>query len=262
MKKTLITLLTLAGMASAYTTTVNPLTLGGWTLDPNNATKLSLVDGVLSSTSGLHWDVGTATQSITSTLGYATDYFACTTETDTLTFSFDVTNNGTGNSCLTLALIGKENVIVVGHGTYDKPGDAVQIAVTNNTTASGYLMASTEAITGAANLTAGATLAGAMPTGGNTSTISGSIAWDGDSYTLTVSSSAITETTTYDLGLSSIDVSALMITLEGGDNGGQDWDETPSVTNLTITGNVIPEPATATLSLLALAGLAARRRRK
>ena len=265
MKKTLITLLSLAGVASAYTTTVTPLTLGGWTLDPNDTTKLSLVDGVLSSTSGLHWAVGTATQSISSTLGHATDYFACTTETDTLSFSFDMTNNGTGNGMITLALVGQNNAIVAGHGTYEANGggDDVQVAVTDNVTANGYVFAATNR-TDALQLTAGATLQDGVPTGGATTTISGTIAWDGDSYALTLGTSAVSDTITYDLGLTSVDVRKLVVVLEGGDNGnnGEGWDKTPSVTNLTITGNVIPEPTTATLSLLALAGLAARRRRK
>lgn len=56
-----------------------------------------------------------------------------------------------------------------------------------------------------------------------------------------------------------------------GNGGGADWgfvnvssgvQSTDYVPVMTITTKVIPEPATATLSLLALAGLAARRRRK
>ena len=244
----------LTGVASADITTITPLSGGTWTLDPS--TQIFLNDGVLSAGTYLHWTVGTATYELSSTMG-------CISASDTLSFSFDATNNGTGNSILTLALIGSSNAIVAGHGSYDKPGDAVQVALTTNTTANGYGFAATNADDDI-ELTAAATLAGAMPTGGVTTTISGVIAWDGDSYALTLSSSAITDTLTYDLGLTSIEVSKLMVTLEGGDNGndGADWDKTPTMSNLSVTGKVIPEPTTATLSLLALAGLAARRRRK
>ena len=53
-----------------------------------------------------------------------------------------------------------------------------------------------------------------------------------------------------------------MVTIEGGGaptNNDNNW-KTATMSNLTVA--IVPEPATATLSLLALAGLAARRRRK
>lgn len=43
---------------------------------------------------------------------------------------------------------------------------------------------------------------------------------------------------------------------------GSNGTSTDYIPNITLSGNLIPEPTTATLSLLALAGLAARRRRK
>lgn len=98
-----------------------------------------------------------------------------------------------------------------------------------------------------------------MPTGGKTSTIS--IAWDGDSYAITLGSSAVAETVSYDLGITKFDVAKLVVTIEGGSSytDGRDAWKTTTMSNLTI--GVVPEPTTATLSLLPLAGLAARRRR-
>ena len=55
-----------------------------------------------------------------------------------------------------------------------------------------------------------------------------------------------------------------MVTIEGGaspTDGRTDW-QPPVMSNLSISTPAVPEPTTATLSLLALARLAARRRRK
>lgn len=182
-------------------------------------------------------------------------------DTDTLSFTFDTTNNGTDNSCLTLALIGSTNAIVLGHGSYNTPGDAVQVAVTSSVSVAGGYVFAPSTPTDDLTLTAGATLNAAMPANGATSTISGTISWDGDSYAL--GSSATNATLTYDLGITTLDVSKIMVTIEGGgapDNNDNSW-KTPTMSNLRISTPAVPEPTTATLSLLALAGLAARRRK-
>lgn len=254
MKKTLITLMALAGVASANTSfTYIPVYeqyLGSWSYHGT----ATITDGIIQTTN-TNWQVDAATYTLAETHTYTT--------ADTLNFSFDATNNGTGNGALTLAIIGTSNAIVLGHGSYDKPADQIQVAVTDNVSVTGgYVFANTnpgDDLT----LTAGATLDGGMPANGVTSTISGSIAWDGDSFALTLGSSAVEGTLSYDLGITTLDVTKLMVTIEGGaspTNGSADW-QTPTMSNLTITSPV-PEPATATLSLLALAGLAARRRRK
>lgn len=243
MKKTLIALMALAGVSCADTLVLDD---ASW-----KTTGTATVNNGTLSTGYTNWLVDTAYYTLGKTISY--------TQEDSLNFSFDATNNGTGNSILTLALIGTENAIVVGHGTYDKPADQLQAAVTNNLTADGYVFANTNPGDDV-QLTAGATLDGGMPANGATTSISGSIAWDGDSYALTLKSSATESVMNYDLGLTTLDLTKIMVTLEGGDGaattGG--W-AMASMSNLSIT---IPEPTTATLSLLALAGLAARRRRK
>lgn len=248
MKKTIIALMALAGVSFAGTS-ITPLTdatAGTWTHSNNNA----IVDGVLSGNP--NWQVDPSVYTLTSALEL--------TKGDTFTFSFDAVNNGTGNGILTLAFVGTENAVVVGHGTYDKPGDELQIGLTDNLTAQGYGFASTNP-TDDAQVTALTTLTGGMPTGGATSTISGSIAWDGDSYAITLGSSAVTGTVSYDLGITTFDVTKLVVTIEGGGSPADNSDawKTATMSNLTI--GVVPEPTTATLSILALAGLAARRRR-
>lgn len=246
MKKTIIALMALAGVAMADTLVLDD---ASWV----TTGTAYVTDGTIA-TGFTNWQV----DSVSYTLGEIINY----TQEDTLTFSFDAKSNGSGNSMLTLALIGTKNAIVVGHGTYDKPADEIQAAVTDNLTANGYGFANTNRGDDA-QLTAGATLSGGMPAGGATTTISGSIAWDGDTYALTLSSSAVEAVMTYDLGLTTLDLSKIVVTLEGGngENTTGDW-AMASMSNLTISTPAVPEPTTATLSLLALAGLAARRRRK
>ena len=251
MKKTIIALFVLAGAASAAITPITDATSGTWS---THGTAVVGTDTI--SSTNTNWQVDAATYTLKEPLVYA--------NTDTLSFSFDATNNGTGNSCLTLALIGSSNAIVLGHGTYDKPADGIQVAVTSNVSITGgYVFAYTNP-NDDLTLTAAATLSSAMPASGETTTISGSISWDGDSWMLSLASSATSDKLSYDLGITTLDVSKIMVTIEGGgapDNASDAW-KTPSMSKLSISTPSVPEPTTATLSLLALAGLAARRRRK
>lgn len=255
MKKTIVALMTLAGVAFAEST-ISPLTdatAGSWT----HSNKNTITDGVLFGDP--NWQVDPSIYTLTSEITLGQD--------DVFSFSFDATNNGTGNGVLTLAFVGTQKAIVVGHGTYDKPADEIQLGITDELTAQGYVFANTNP-TDDVQLTALTTLSGGMPKGGVTSTISGSIAWDGDSYAITINSSAVESAVSYDLGITSFDVSQLVVTIEGGatPTASDDAWKTATMSNLTIsvasTTPAVPEPATATLSLLALAGLASRRRRK
>ncbi|MBR5876190.1 MAG: PEP-CTERM sorting domain-containing protein [Akkermansia sp.] len=260
MKKTLIALMALAGVAAAEQYSITPLTdstFGTWTHSNNN----TITNGVLSGNP--NWQVDPSTYSVGGVYTYSED--------EPLTFSFDVQNNGTGNGMLTLTFIGTENAIVIGHGNYDKYPDGnggeitnrggdVQVGLTTNLTAQGYGFANTNPGDDA-QLTALTNWENAMPFNGAITTLSGIIAWDGDSYSLTLNSSAKTETLTCDLGLTKLDLTKIMVTIEGGSTYYDDRDawKTATLSNLTVS---VPEPATATLSLLALAGLAVRRRRK
>ncbi|MBR5621676.1 MAG: PEP-CTERM sorting domain-containing protein [Opitutales bacterium] len=254
MKKIAITIVALMGAAGiGIASEISPLTdnqNGTWTHDNKNVIN----DGVLSGDP--NWQVDCSTYTLKSILTISTDKI--------LNFSFDATNYGTGNSCLTLALIGSSNAIVIGHGTYDKPADEIQVALTDNTTAQGYVFAYTNPGDDV-QLTAGATLSSAMPTYGATSTISGQIKWDGNSWALTATSSAVSGVSlSYDLGVTALDVSKLMVTIEGGSSpsDGRDAWKTPTMSNLKIS--VIPEPSTfgllAGLGALALVGTRRRRR--
>ncbi len=249
MKKTIIALLALGSVASAAT--ITPITEGEWT---THGTAV-VADGTISTTN-TNWQVDAATYTLSESLIYA--------DTDTLSFSFDAKNNGSGNSCLTLAFIGSTNAIVLGHGSYNSPADAIQVAVTDSVgITGGYVFANTNP-SDDLTLTAAKTLSSAMPAGGATTTISGTISWDGDTWALELGSSATDSTLTYDLGITTLDVSKIMVTIEGGGSpthNNTDW-QTPVMSNLSISTPAVPEPTTATLSLLALAGLAARRRRK
>ena len=243
-----------AGTACANASEITPLIdaqSGTW----SNHGTIGINDGVLSSTNP-NWQVDCATYTLTTALSISTD--------ETLKFSFDATNNGTGNSCLTLALIGSSCAIVIGHGTYSSPADGLQVAVTDNTTSvGGYVFAATNPGDDV-QLTAGATLASAMPANGATSTISGQIVWDGDSWYLTAKSSATSDSLSYDLGITSLDVSKLAVTIEGGrapNDVSADW-QTPTMSNLKIA--VVPEPSAFGMlaGLGALALVASRRRVK
>ena len=291
MKKTLVVLLAMMGAVHADPITpITDTTSGTWRFD--NDSTIFIENGTIA-TYKTNWQVDTATYTLTSPL-------TCN-QAQKLTFSFDATNNGTGNGIITLALIGSTNAIVVGHGNYDKMyqwdeqgnllmkeddpnteadesqtpneiagGGDVQVGVTTDVEKMGYGFKPTNPTNDATlEILSGNTnnWVNAMPNGGVTTTISGEIAWDGDSFTLALYSSAVGNGNTpfnYDLGITKLDVSKLMVTLEG---GGAEKGNTPNndwamgtVSNLKI--NVVPEPTTATLSLLALAGLAARRRRK
>ena len=83
----------------------------------------------------------------------------------------------------------------------------------------------------------------------------GSISWSDDSNGFVFSLSQGGASASHFLG-NTYSLSSLNVSLDGWPN------VTPTISALTITANLVPEPTTATLSLLALAGLAARRRRK
>lgn len=189
-----------------------------------------------------------------------------------LTFSFtinrptiDETTNGVtvtkSLSSATVAFVGSEKAIVMGHdesgftSAYSKLQVGTSSNVADATTgvgAHGYLFAN--AYGAVASVTSSASLDGGVPFG--TSTISGSISWVDDQFVLTMSSSEVQEgEITYELG-ENVDLRDIVISMNATTS------TKPTISNLRMEIASVPEPATATLSLLALAGLASRRRRK
>ena len=168
----------------------------------------------------------------------------------TLELSYTLTTDTTNDGVLTLALIGDTGTSTVVTGmSYQSP---LRYAITN-TVASSYTF-SPEA--GWGTVLTGTNLNNS--TSGKTNyTIDYTIAWDAiaGNYALTIELNGTTVAEDIDLGTDALSYKGLVITTDGGHQG-------PSYATLSaLSVNVVPEPATATLSLLALAGLAARRRR-
>lgn len=250
MKKTLITLLALAGVATADE--VFNLSTAG-TPDKGNAV---VTNGVI-----------TPSKSDWETFDYAKyaldETITLSAPADTLDFSFTVNrpyaeHGGIKSlTTLTFALTGGSQAIIVGHNNeqnYTSSAAELQVGTSSSIGDYGYIFRGTnkgECI----GVSASKSLNGGMPFGA--STITGKIAWNTtDSvFTLTLTSSAWTnnEALKFDLG-KSVTVDNVVFSVNGVD--------TPSFTAASISTYSVPEPTTATLSLLALAGLAARRRRK
>ncbi len=92
-----------------------------------------------------------------------------------------------------------------------------------------------------------------------TTTYQGTIAWSEADNAFTLKLNQAGNEKTFVLG-ESYSLEGFSIAMDGNsDDGRKDYFE---VSKMSITVASVPEPATATLSLLALAGLAARRRRK
>ena len=253
MKKTIIVLMALAGVASAAVPmTLTPLSsTDDWTLGYKQY-------------SGAKLAIDTANQTITATTpdqagwGEGYGFYTLTTPidltetTDTLSFSFTLTQQDS-DSLATVALVGNSQAIVMGayYGW-----ESIQYGLTSKGTNDGanktysagkstwtdYYSSGTDAQGSREDLVAIDTT--------NPVTVSGEIAWGTDQYVLTLTSG--TTTKTLDLG-TSVQLNQISIALDGPSS------VFPAVSNISVVST--PEPATATLSLLALAGLAARRRR-
>ncbi len=253
MKKTLITLLALAGVATA-----------GEVFNLSTAGAPDKGDAVVSN--------GTITPSASNweTFDYAKyaldEAITLSAPADTLDFSFTVNRphaiHGSDTvekslTTLTFALTGGGQAIIVGHNnetSYEASAAELQVGTSSSIGDYGYIFRSgnkDECI----GVSASKSLNGGMPF--DTSTITGQIAWNTTNsvFTLTLTSSAWTnnEALQFDLG-ESVTVDNIVFSVNGVD--------TPSFTAASVSANLVPEPTTATLSLLALAGLAARRRRK
>ena len=252
MKKTIIALMALAGVAAADTViTGADLT---WDVSAPNKDCTTVNSGNLTYSGGGWWvngPTGTLTQSITLGLNQVLEF----------SYSFDF---NVSNSVLTLALANNNGAVVMGK-TY---GNEVRLGTTTetgNAVARGYAFGSTNNSGAVANIESYTALKDGA--GDNVEFVvnSGS----------TVNTNDVTFTVAYNTTLSQF-VGTLAY---DGNTAKIDLGETFSVNAITATfdgasafvGHVndiqlkvttIPEPTTATLSLLALAGLAARRRRR
>lgn len=172
--------------------------------------------------------------------------------TDTLSLQYTLTTGQTNDGVMTLALLGSDGTDTIVSGmTYKTP---IRYALTG-TAANSYNFGP--------DVSWGTVLTGTNlndKTAGKTSyTISYDIKWNAEAgnFELTVGLNN-SYTQAINMGAENITFSGLVITTDGGHQG-------PSYvtfSDLSITTPTVPEPTTATLSLLALAGLAARRRRK
>ncbi|MBE6435845.1 MAG: PEP-CTERM sorting domain-containing protein [Akkermansiaceae bacterium] len=89
---------------------------------------------------------------------------------------------------------------------------------------------------------------------GATIALTGTVSWDGDSYSMLLSD-GVNDSITWDLKTEEFVLTDVNFFSDGAN-------KTTNVVYSNFAMSIVPEPATATLSLLALAGLAARRRRK
>ncbi len=243
MKKTIIALMALTGVASADT--YNLLSNAddwAYTLGRGGRGSWVVTDEGSLTLNNCNWGQSSA----------AYDFAESVTGSWTLNASVDRTD---GNAVFTITLLGNNKAITIGtmeygsgtafYGTSDTL-DARAYSFKERWDGGGISVSGTSIVEGAFNVN-------------KTATISASTILDADEnvvLTLTIGGTAVTTP-----GVASINLGK-DFSLEGivvcgdGANSTANW----NVTSLSVT--TVPEPTTATLSLLALAGLAARRRRK
>ena len=247
MKKTFITILALAGVAAADT--ITPLAeTEGWTYALGRTDRVQWTHDATAATmtmSNNNWGQATATYTFADSI------------TDSWNFSLDVAR-GSASTAFYLTLVGNTTAVTLGNKDYES--GTVYYGTTDNVTATHYAI-NANWDNGGTNVSGTALVEGAF-NNNSVATISGSTILDADSnviLTLNISSTAMTTpssaTTTINLG-KNFALNQIKLGADGPNSNVNTW----VVSNMTVS--YIPEPATATLSLLALAGLAARRRRK
>lgn len=243
MKKTLMLVLALSGFAGAMTETV-VISDFTWTTGVNT----TYAEDTLTYTGAKNtWSLYRSAATLSDTITLNTD--------ERLTLEFDVKHTN-GNHVFTMALEGTDTAIVIGHGTYSSNSD-LQLGLSESLTSgigasNGYTFANTDSpAPGIKQIVPTGSVASGMPDN-TVNTITLNIAWDQEAqqFAAIASSSASQDTTKMLLG-SSVTVQGLAVTFDGNTK--------TTVSNISLTHT--PEPATATLSLLALAALASRRKR-
>ncbi len=248
MKKAFITLASLvaASVATATTVTYNPLdetlqgSTGRFTLSENHS---SLQLRQQWGTPYVYADLSTPiTLSNTSEV--------------TLSFTLDV---GETDSAATIALIGTTKTIVVGYGTYR--GNKLEYTIQDGTTTGFYSADSNMRFPEGkyGDLSTGLT----MPL--TDATLEYTISWNDtlSDYVLKFTDGNVTSSDiALGVGSEGETFSRVIFSAEGQAWNGITFSDVSLAVTTPDAPPAIPEPATATLSLLALAGLAARRRRK
>lgn len=185
-----------------------------------------------------------------------TDAISLANEADTLTVSFTI-NTTHLDTLVTGTLVSVDKAFTLGHGSYNDSnkngGNGIQSGVSSDTTGVFYNMQSSK--TGGVFVTPEKKVDNSFAA--NTPlTLTSKVAWDTTKSQFVASLSyGDTSLSSYDLG-TSYTLEKLVFSLDGASK------QTVSVSGVSISANIVPEPTTVTLSLLALAGLATRRRRK
>ncbi len=250
----------LAGVAVGETYTITPLmdslkAYGTWSSD-----EYVNYDGNAYTTPRTGW----AGTSSTYTFGAP---IVLSHKEDSLVFSYNITNDSVGNYALTLAFIGtdqnKDDVVVVtgksGYSSFSQGTSAVYSTLADGKTGFAF-ESSTPQGNYIQQLGTNNNISGSLPKSATT-TLTGTIAWSDEieKFQLTFSTSATQTVKVIDLGTSFTTESLVITSFANTDIANHTCG---SLSNISMVVTSVPEPATATLSLLALAGLCARRRRK
>ena len=202
--------------------------------------QIQIVDGIASCPS-CNWGQAAAVTTLS-------EGILLTNEQDTFTFSFDITTNGTTNAAAMVSFVG-ETAICLGMSTYN---GSINYGTSANVSARAYSFQSAWDNNGDFVQSSGS-----LGTIGvsETVTVSGAISWKDGQFVLDLS--ANNETGSIDLG-DNVSINNVLLQLDGPNN----VSTVPSISNLSMSAYLVPEPATASRSLLGLAGLAMRRRRR
>ncbi len=252
MKKTLLilSLVAAAGMASAADLTYKPFeqtTEADWKLQCKKKTQFTLDNstGTMSSSQEA-WPGLEATLDLSQVNGFAPISLA---QDQVLTFSYTMYRPNP-SAVFSLSLLGESRAIVTGALGYGQDTTDYGLTAQLPTGDTGFIY-SADKLKGSGERV----ILSETPVSTNRFDFSGTIYWAGDQFMMNISDGTATATGIA-LG-SSVDVQKIYLSYDGDGNKG-----VHTISAFEISVKSIPEPTTATLSLLALAGLAARRRRK